>query len=175
MIPLIDEEIEFYEKQNVCHICQKESYYDKNEKNKFKLSQKVRDHCHYIGKLRGPAHGICNLRYKVQQEIPVIIHNGSKCDYHFIIKELSEEFKGQFECLGENTEKYITFSVPIKKEDDDDNKVITYKIKFIDSCRFMQSTLSGLVDNLSEINNKDCKKYMERKKIRSEYEFIGFK
>ena len=65
--------------------------------------------------------------------------------------------------------------MPIKKEDDDDNKVITYKIKFIDSCRFMQSTLSGLVDNLSEINNKDCKKYMERKKIRSEYEFIGFK
>ena len=37
-------------------------------------------------------------------------------------------FKGQFECLGENTEKYITFSVPIKKdvadgrEEDDDSK-----------------------------------------------------
>ena len=44
--------------------------------------------------------------------------------------------------------------MPIKKEDDDDNKVITYKIKFIDSCRFMQSTLSDLVDNLSEINKK---------------------
>ena len=44
--------------------------------------------------------------------------------------------------------------MPIKKENNDDNKVITYKIKFIDSCRFMQSTLSDLVDNLSEINNK---------------------
>ena len=30
---------------------------------------------------------------------------------HFIIEELAEEFKGQFECLGENTEKFITFSV----------------------------------------------------------------
>ena len=39
----------------------------------------------------------------------------------------------------------------------------------------MQSTLSDLVDNLSEINNKDCKKCMERKKIRSECEFIGLK
>ena len=67
-----------------------------------------------MGKLRGSAHSICNLRYKVQQEIPVIIYHGSKYDYHFIIKELAEEFKGQFECLGENTEKYITFSIPIK-------------------------------------------------------------
>ena len=39
----------------------------------------------------------------------------------------------------------------------------------------MQSILSDLVDNLSEINNKDCKKCMERKKIRSECEFIGLK
>ena len=46
------------------------------------------------------------------------IHNGSKYDYHFIIRELAEEFKGQFECLGENTEKYIIFSVPIKNEKD---------------------------------------------------------
>ena len=39
----------------------------------------------------------------------------------------------------------------------------------------MQSKLSDLADNLSEINNKDCKKCMERKKIRSECEFIGLK
>ena len=82
--------------------------YDKNEKNKFKLYQKV----------RGAAYSICNLRYKVPQEIPVKIHNGSKYDYHFIIRELAEEFKGQFEWLGENTEKYITFSIPITKEND---------------------------------------------------------
>ena len=97
-----------------------------------------------------------------------------KYDYHFIIKELAEEFKGQFECLGENTEKYITFSIPIKKENED-GKTITNKIKCIDTCRFMQSKLSDHADNLSEINNKDCTKCMERKKIRSEIEFIGLK
>ena len=39
----------------------------------------------------------------------------------------------------------------------------------------MPSKLSNLVDNLSEINNKDCKTCMERKNIKSECEFIGFK
>ena len=164
MIPLTDSKNKFYEEQEVCHICKKEFCYDKNEKNKFKLYQKVRNHCHYTGKFRVPAHSICYLRYKVQREISVINHNGSNYDYDFIIKELAEDFKSQFECLGENTEKNITFSVPIKKENDEDGKIITCKIKFFDSCRFMQSKLSDLTDNLSEINNKDLKKSMERKK-----------
>ena len=88
MIPLTDEENKFYEKQEVCYICKKKW----NEKNKFKLYQKVRDHCHYTGKVREAAHSICNLRYKVQNKIPVIIHNGSKYDYHFITKSLKGIF-----------------------------------------------------------------------------------
>ena len=141
---------------------------------KFKLYKKVREHCHFTGKFRGAAHSICNLHYQVHQEIPVKIHNGSKYDYHFIIKELAEEFKGEFECLGEITEKYISFSVLIKKEHNN-GETITYKIKFIDNCRFMPSKLSDLFDNLSEINNKDRKTCTERKNIKSECEFIGFK
>ena len=62
------------------------------------------------------------------------------------------------ECLGENAEKYITFSVPIKKELDNDI-TITYKLKFIDSIRFISSSLSSLVDNLSEgLHNEKCRK-----------------
>ena len=72
---------------------------------------KVRDHCHYIGFYRGPAHNVCNLRYKTPKEISVVFHSLFKYNYHFIIKELAEEFKGQFEYLGENTEKYIFFSI----------------------------------------------------------------
>ena len=34
MIPLKDKEKEFYEKQEVCHICKKEFCYDKNEEKK---------------------------------------------------------------------------------------------------------------------------------------------
>ena len=70
-------------------------------------------------------------------------------DYHFIIKELAEEFQGQFECLGENTEKYISFSVPVKKGLDN-IKPVTYQIKFIDSFGFMSSSLSSIANNLSE-------------------------
>ena len=77
---------------------------------------KVRDHCHYTGKYRGAAHNVCNLRYKTPKEIPVVFHNGSAYDYHFITKYLANKFEGQYECLGENTEKHITFSVPTKKE-----------------------------------------------------------
>ena len=86
-----------------------------------------------------------------------MFHNGSTYDYHFIIKKLVQEFEANFECIGENTEKYITFSVPIKKKIENRNIEITYKIKFIDSYRFMSSSLSKIVDNLSEgINDNKC-------------------
>ena len=66
-------------------------------------------HCHSTGKFTGAAHSECNLRYKVPKEIPIVFHNGSTYDYHFIIKQVAEEFEGEFKCLGEHSEKYITF------------------------------------------------------------------
>ena len=86
MIPLADEETEFYENQKVCRICKREFSTDKNDKNAFKLYHKVRDHCHYTGNFRGAAHSIRNLKYKTPKEIPVVFRNGSTYDYHFIIK-----------------------------------------------------------------------------------------
>ena len=110
------------------------------------------------------------------KEIPVVFHNGSTYDYHFIIKELAKEFEGNFECLGENTEKYITFSIPIKKKIDNKDLEITYKIKFIDSYRFMSSSLSKLVDNLSEgiHNNKcsDCESNLDYIKIKKNQKLL---
>ena len=96
MMPLRDNEYKYYEEQNECYIFLKDFCYDKNDLKKFKLYQKVRNHCHFTGKFRGAAHTICNLNYKVPQEIPVKTHNDSKYDYHFIIKELAEEFKDGF-------------------------------------------------------------------------------
>ena len=142
MIPLTTEEKIYHNKQKICYICKKE--FNNNDKKNYK----VRDHCHYTGKYRGAAHNICNLRYKVPIEIPIVFHNDSTYDYLFIIKELVKEFKGNCECLGENTEKYIIFLVPIKKKIENKDLEITYKIKFIDSYRFMSSSSSKLVDNL---------------------------
>ena len=53
MIPLTDNENKYYEEQKECCICQKEFCGDKNQKMKFKLYKKVRDRCHYTGKLEG--------------------------------------------------------------------------------------------------------------------------
>ena len=166
IIPLTAEEKINYNDQEVCYICEKE--FDTINKTNYK----VRDHCHYTGKYRGAAHNVCNLRYKVIKEIPVVFHNSSTYDYHFIIKELVKEFESNFDCLGENTEKYITFSVPLKKKIENKNLEITCKIKFIDSFRFMSSSLSKLVDNLSEgiHNNKcaDCKSNLDYIKTKNE-------
>ena len=86
MIPLIDNENRYYEKQEECYIRQNKFCCDNKQKKKFKLYKKVRDHLHFTGKFRGAGHSICNLKYKVPQEIPVKFHNGLKYDYHFIIK-----------------------------------------------------------------------------------------
>ena len=112
MIPLTKKEEKKHNKQKVCYICKKEFSTDDDNKK----YHKVKFHCHYTGIYRGAAHNICNLRYKVPKEIHVVFHNGSTYDYHFIIKELAEKFEGEFECLGENTEKYITFSVQLKRK-----------------------------------------------------------
>ena len=101
---------------------------DKNDKN-------------YINKkrlkiiARGATHSKCNLNYKIPKEIPIIIHNATY-DTHSMLNQLAIEFKGRLNCIGDNMEKYITFSVSIKKECGN-GKTIAYKLKFIDSFRFM--------------------------------------
>ena len=90
------------------------------------------------------AHGICNLKCNVPNEIPTIFHNCSNYDYHFITKELANEFEGLLKCIGENSEICKSFSVRIKKiliKIDKDGKesveTISYKIKSINSMTFM--------------------------------------
>ena len=120
---------------------------------------KIKERC--TGKFRAAAHSKCNLNYKVPKDIPIIIHNAT-FHTHFILNQLAIKFKGEVNCIGDNMEKYITFSVPIKKECDN-GKIITYKLKFIDSFRFMSTSLSELVDNTSGIfNSIECKSCIEK-------------
>ena len=164
MIPLTKEESKCHEEEEACHICEGKFCADEDDEN-YENRKKVKDHCHYTGKFRGAAHSKRNLNYKVPSNIRIIIHNASY-DTHFIINKLAEEFKGELDCKGENMEKYITFSVSIKNKCND-NKTITHKLRFIDSFRFMNFSLSDLVDNLSGriFNSIVCTKSMERKKL----------
>ena len=95
-----------------------------------------------------------NLKYSVPKKIPIVFHNVSNCYHDFMVKELPEEFKKQFICLGESTKICKTFTVPIEKEvrrnDKNRKKIIeniSYTLQFIDSARIMASSLSNLVNN----------------------------
>ena len=91
---------------------------------------------------------ILKTKNSVPQEIPIVLHHGSNYDYHFIIKELVKEFEEKFNYLGENTEKYINFSVPTEKaikiidrNGEEFTKNISYRLQFIGIARFMASLL----------------------------------
>ena len=88
----------------------------------------------------------------VLKKIHIAFHNGIKYDFHFSVKELPEQLEKQFPCLGENTEKYMTFTIPTEKEmtridknGGEATKNIPYILQFIDIARFMASSLSNLV------------------------------
>ena len=90
-------------------------YVKKVFSNNHKNFIKVRDHDHYTGDSRGAAHSICNLRYSTQVDIPVVFHNGSNYDFNLIITELAKEFRSEMRCIPLNTNKYMSFSIPLKK------------------------------------------------------------
>ena len=95
-------------------------------------------------------HSIYNLKYSVPKKIPIVFHNESNYGYHFIIKWLAEDFKKQFTCLEKITR--------ISKNREEVTKNISFILQFIDSARFMASSLLNLVDNLSAgIHRIKCK------------------
>ena len=91
-----------------CSICKKQFNSHKND-------LKVRDHDHYTGIYRGAAYSICNLRYSIQIDILVVFHNGSNYDFNLIITEIPKEFRSEMICIPLNTNKYMSFSIPLKK------------------------------------------------------------
>ena len=78
-------------------------------------NDRVRDHCHYTGRYRGPAHNSCNLKYRKPKFIPVVFHNLTGYDSHLFIKKLgSDNDKENIDCIPNNEEKYISFSKTVK-------------------------------------------------------------
>ena len=112
---------------------------------------KVRDHCHYTGLYRGPAHSLCNLRYKIPSYIPVVFHNLSGYDAHLFIRELGTH-TSDMEVIAKNKEDYISFSIKvpvdsyIDKNEEEKDKLM--ELRFIDSFKFMSSSLDSLNKNL---------------------------
>ena len=138
-----------------CHICGKGDF-SKDSKDYCK----VRDHSHITGRFRGAAHNRCNRQYQAPKFIPIVLHNLSNYDCHLFIKKLGGEIK----CIPSTEEKYITFSKILKFKDGK-----SFEMRFIDSFRFMSSSLDDLVKNLSENQLKNLKKFFP---VESEFDFV---
>ena len=109
---------------------------------------KVRDYCHYTGYYRGPAHSKCNLRYKVPSFIPIVFHNLPGYDAHMFIKELAKYSTNDMNVIAKSKESYISFSSHVPVLEYGDGKVKTIELRFIDSYKFMASSLDSLTTNL---------------------------
>ena len=108
-----------------------------------------------------------------------MFHNLSGCDAHLFIKELGKKFnKRDIQVIAENKEKYISFNVKINvklagvKNKDGTEVCKNIQLRFIDSCRFMASSLDKLASNLcgtSGIQCDKCKGNMELINISGDY------
>lgn len=164
MINSPDEQTFDLEKQ--CHICGEE--YDGDDK-------RVRDHSHISGEYRGSAHYECNLQYQESRFVPVVFHNLSHYDAHFIVSKLASCDEGNMSALALNDELYISFTKIFTCDDNIDNnnnnnnndnnnnngkskkkkrKSKFIKFRFIDSFRFMPSSLDYLASLVSSEKKK---------------------
>ena len=151
MEPLTKKQWKDYKKVSSCHICFKPF----REGNR-----KVRDHCHYSGIYRGAAHLLCNLQYKIPSYIPVVFHHLLGYDAHMFIKELASSSPdgARMGVIAKNKEDYISFLISAKvdkyinKDGEERSKEI--ELRFIDSFKFMSSSLDSIISNLARGNNK---------------------
>ncbi|XP_071576403.1 uncharacterized protein, partial [Temnothorax nylanderi] len=141
MVDLTREEWETFRSATQCHICEKPFAPDDNRE---------RDHCHLTGRYRGPAHSTCNLNYKDSHFIPVIFHNLSGYDAHFIIKEIAAAFEGSIDVLPITKEKYISFTKHVKDTAERSDSRSDIKLRFIDSYKFLSASLAKLASFLDK-------------------------
>ena len=150
-----------FNKAESCHICKTPL-----------LKDKVRDHCHFTGQYRGAAHNSCNLQCRKPMILPVIFHNLQGYDAHLFIKQLSS-IPGELNCIPSTEEKYISFSKKIKVDEYKSKRTgetvsLYFEIRFIDSFKFLQTSLANLVGNLQTDdfhNTKEIFKETEQSEV----------
>ena len=151
MDPLTNRQWKSDKRASKCHICFKPFNFK---------DPKVRDHCHYTGRYRGSAHSLCNLRCRIPSYIPVVFHNLSGYDAHLLFKELGKHSK-DIEVIAKNKEDYITFLVKVAvdrySDKNGDERDKTIELRFIDSFKFMGSSLDSLTSNLVGCTLPGCR------------------
>ena len=148
---LSDQDLINYNDATKCIICEKDftgAKYTTKSKAVIK-NYKVKHYRHFSGKFIGAAHTICNLACSNPAFIPVIFHNLSRYDSHFIMQEINSLDCSEITLIRKTEEEYIAFSKTYRLTDD--NKV---EIRFMDSYRFPPESLDTLATNLLDSGKK---------------------
>ncbi|XP_020299047.1 uncharacterized protein LOC109863225 [Pseudomyrmex gracilis] len=140
MANLTPVEFERFTNAECCHVCERPFEQD---------DMRVRDHCHLTGRFRRPAHSACNLNYKQVYVVPVVFHNLSGYDAHFIIKDVATAFEGEINVLPVTKETYISFTKHVSSTRDKDNQKCV-QLRFIDSYKFLSTSLEKLASYLDK-------------------------
>ena len=130
-----------YKASTYCHICEGEL-----------LDDKGADRCHLTGRYRGAAHNKCNLEYRIPKFFPVIFHNLAGYDAHLFVKSLGVT-EGKINCIPKNEENYISFTKEIEVDTFESNgktNSVKRELRFIDSFKFMATSLDSLANNLPD-------------------------
>ena len=129
------------ENTHYCHVCGK----------CFGERKKLRDFNFYTGEYLGPCHWDC--RSKKPDFIPIFFHNLTNYDSHLFITNLASKFNGEkIRVIPNNEQKYISYTkdnqVDICEDENGNKKNVYFKLRFVDSFKFMGSSLGKLADNL---------------------------
>ena len=161
------DELNQFNSATKCWICNEE-FDDTADEKGYRKNKKVKDHCHYTGRFRGAAHNSCNLKYKKPKFIPVVFHNLSGYDSHLFIKNLGYT-DGNIDCIPNNEEKYISFTkntvTGSYTNKEGKTKPIKHKIRFIDSFKFMSTSLESLINNLPDDAFNNLERYYKGEKL----------
>ena len=158
---LTPQEEKGFQSATICHICEQDLNIDKETGQILK----VRDHCHFTGEYRGAAHNQCNLKCKKPLILSVLFHNLQGYDSHLFIKQLAK-VSGDLSCIPSTEEKYISFSKKIVVDEYFSRKMgklfpKKFEIRFIDSFKFLQTSLANLVSNLQPSDFKNLNRVIK--------------
>ncbi|XP_048482323.1 uncharacterized protein LOC125489689 [Plutella xylostella] len=128
----------------VCYICEK----DLN-------SEQYIDYDWYTGVFCGVTHEVCSQKFHKVPFVPVILHNLSNYDAHFIVHALNFA-EGEVYIIPQNKEKYISFSKMLNIN----GKRVS--LRFIDSCKFLSSSLESLASHLNDDQFNELRKEYPR-------------
>jgi uncharacterized C2H2 Zn-finger protein len=121
-----------------CWICE-----EKLEDNR------VFEHDHVTGTLRGIAHKECNSALKTAKNLPVFFHNGSGYDFKHLLKQYKAAADEIIECIPSTEQTYTSFNVRVPADHyrgEDGSWINIYEdLVFLDSYKFLSKSLEKLV------------------------------